>query len=121
MIDRLYRTRENRDFCQEHGITMCRREPGRPARPDRESRRSEAKDETDRIEVERFFSREKRTCGAALLATRLAETTLASLALSVFVANLFGIPVTGFFVLYFLELPEGPGKWHLIEFSDTMG
>ena len=121
MIDRLYRTRENRDFCQEHGITMCRREPGRPARPDRESRRSEAKDETDRIEVERFFSREKRTCGAALLVTRLAEATLASLALSVFVANLFGIPVTGFFVLYFLELPEGPGKWHLIEFSDTMG
>ena len=46
---------------------------------------------------------------------------MASLALSVFVANLFGIPVTGFFVLYFLELPEGPGKWHLIEFSDTMG
>ena len=59
-------------------------------------------------------------CGAALLATRLAETTLASLALSVFVANLFGIPATGFLVLYFLELPEGPGKWHLIEFSDTM-
>ena len=27
----------------------------------------------------------------------------------------------GFFVLYFLEVPEGPGKWPLIEFSDTMG
>ena len=100
---------------------MCGRGPGRPARQDRESRRSEARDETDRIEVERFFSREKRTCGAALLVTRLAETTLARLALSVFVANLFEIPVTGFFVLYFLELPEGSRKWHLIEFSDTMG
>lgn len=117
----IYRTRENRNFCKEHGITMCGRGPGRPARQDRESRRREAMDETDRIEVERFFSREKRTCGAALLVTRLAETTLASLALSVFVANLFGIPVTGLFVLYYLELPEGPGKWHLIEFSDTMG
>lgn len=94
---------------------------GRSARQDRESRRRKPRDETDRIEVERFFSREKRTCGAALLVTRLAETTLASLALSVFVANLFGIPVTGLFVLYYLELPEGPGKWHLIEFSDTMG
>ena len=121
LADRIYRTRENRGFRKEHGITMCGRGPGRPARQDRESRRSEARDEADRIEVERFFSREKRTCGAALLATRLAETTLASLALSVFVANLFGIPATGFFVLYFLELPEGPGKWHLIEFSDTMG
>ena len=121
LADRIYRTRENRGFRKEHGITMCGRGPGLPARQGRESRRSEARDEADRIEVERFFSREKRTCGAALLVTRLAETTLASLALSVFVANLFGIPATGFFVLYFLELPEGPGKWHLIEFSDTMG
>ena len=121
LVDRIYRTRENRGFCKEHGITMCGRGPGRPASQDRESRRREARDETDRIEVERFFSREKRTCGAALLVTRLAETTLASLALSVFVANLFGIPATGFFALYFLELPESPGKWHFIEFSDTMG
>ena len=67
MVDRIYRTRENRGFRKEHGITMCGRGPGRPARQDRESRRSEARDEADRIEVERFFGREKRTCGAALL------------------------------------------------------
>lgn len=121
LVDRIYRTKENRGFCKEQGITMCGRGPGRPPRQDRESRRREARDETDRIEVGRFFSREKRTCGAALLVTRLAETTLASLALSVFVANLFGIPTTGFFALYFLGLPESPGKWHFIEFSDTMG
>ena len=80
LADRIYRTRENRGFRKEHGITMCGRGPGLPARQDRESRRSEARDEADRIEVERFFGREKRTCGAALLATRLAETTLAILA-----------------------------------------
>ena len=74
-----------------------------------------------RLEIKGKLTREKRTCGAALLATRLAETTLASLALSVFVANLFGIPATGFLVLYFLELPGSPGKGYLIEFSDTMG
>ena len=67
LADRIYRTRENRGFRKEHGITMCGRGPGRPARQDRESRRSKARDEADRIEVERFFSREKRTCGAALL------------------------------------------------------
>ena len=43
----------------------------------------------------------------------------AILALSVFVANLFGIPVTGFFVLYFLELPGSPGKGHGSERSRT--
>ena len=43
----------------------------------------------------------------------------AILALSVFVANLFGIPVTGFFVLYFLELPGSPGKGHGSERSMT--
>lgn len=110
MVDRIYRTRENHGFCKEHGITMCGRGPGSPARQDRESRRRKPRDEIDRIEVDQFFSREKRTCGAALLVTMLAETTLASLALSVFVANLFGIPVTGLFVLFYLELPEGPGK-----------
>ena len=89
---------------------MCGRGPGRPARQDRESRRSEARDETDRIEAERFFSREKRTCGAALLVTRLVETTLASLALSVFVANLFGIPVTGFFCALFPGAAGRPRK-----------
>lgn len=117
LVDRIYRTRENRAFCHEHGIAMCGRGPGRPAKDDKAARRLEARDETDRIEVERFFSREKRTCGAALLVTRLAETTLASVALSVFVANLFGIPFTGFFVLYFLDLPEAPRKCHCIEFS----
>ena len=68
LVDRIYRTRENRGLSREHGITMCGR-----------------------------------------------------LGLSVFVANLFGIPATGFFVLYFLELPESPGKWHLNEFFNTMG
>lgn len=32
LVDRIYRTRESRGFCKEHGITMCGRGPGRPAR-----------------------------------------------------------------------------------------
>ena len=100
-------------------IRMSGRGPGRPAKADKAKARQEARDETDRIEVERFFSREKRTCGAGLIVTRLKETTLASIALSVFVANLFGIPAGGFFVLYFLDLPETARKCHLCEFSGT--
>ena len=42
---------------------------------------------------------------------------MASIALSVFVANLFGIPAGGFFVLYFLDLPGSARKCHLCVFS----
>ena len=121
LVDKIYRTRENRRFCREHGIRMSGRGPGRPARADAETRRQEARDETDRIEVERFFSREKRTCGAALVVTRLKETTLASIALSIFVANLFGIPAGDFFVFYFLDLPGTARKCHFCEFSGAAG
>ena len=82
-----------------------------------ERQKADNANETDRIEVERFLSREKRTCGAALIVTKLEQTSLTSIALSVFVANLFGIPATGFFVLYFLDLPESAEKWHFMEFS----
>ena len=54
------------------------------------NKRPGRKDDTDRIEVERFFSRDKRCFGAALILTKLPETTLGSIALSVLVANLFG-------------------------------
>jgi len=117
LVDQIYRTKANRDFCKEHGIAMAGRGPGRPSKSDREGWKADNANETDRIEVERFFSREKRTCGAALIVTKLEQTSLASIALSVFVANLFGIPATGFFALYFLDLPESTEKWHFMEFS----
>ena len=119
LVDQIYRTRENRAFCKEHGISMSGRGPGRPPKDDVQNRRTEARDEKDRIEVERFFSRDKRTCGAALIVTRLEQTSLASIALSVFVANLFGIPACGFFVLYFLDTQDAPWKWHFLEFSEA--
>lgn len=119
LVDQIYRTRENRAFCGEHGISMSGRGPGRPPKDEGQRRRAEARDEKDRIEVERFFSREKRTCGAALIATKLEQTSLASIALSVFVANLFGIPASGFFVLYFLDTQDAPWKWHFLEFLES--
>lgn len=46
-------------------------------------------DNTDRIEVERAFSLNKRCYGMGLITTKLEETQLTSIALSVFVSNLF--------------------------------
>ena len=63
---------------------------GRPS--GKASTKEEYQDNTDRIEVERFFSLDKRCSGAGLVMTRLSDTTLSSIALSVFVTNLFAIP-----------------------------
>ena len=120
LVDKIYRTRENREFCKVNGIQMSGRAPGRPAKDDVEERKAEHKNDVDRNEIERFFSREKRTCGAALITTKLSETTLGSIALSVLVANLFGIPIGIFFVVYFSDGTESSQKYHFCRFSDTI-
>lgn len=55
----------------------------------------------DIIEVERFFSLDKHCYGAGLIMTKLPETTLSSIAMSVLVGNLFRIPTgVSFFALF---------------------
>jgi hypothetical protein len=90
VVDQIYRTRKNRDYCKEHGIRMSGPKLGRPS--GKASTKEEYQDNTDRIEVERFFSLDKHCSGAGLIMTRLSDTTLSSIALSVFVTNLFAIP-----------------------------
>ena len=46
-------------------------------------KKQEYQDNTDRIEVERFFSRNKRCYGLGCIVTKLEETQLASIALSI--------------------------------------
>ena len=55
------------------------------------TRKQEYQDNTDRIEVERVFSLSKRCYGMGLIVTKLEETQLTTIALSVFVTNLFKI------------------------------
>ena len=68
----------------------------------------------DRIEVERAFSLSKRCYGMGLIRTKLYDTTLTSIALSVFVTNLFKIQSRILFTfLWLLELfiiPENGAK-----------
>ena len=54
-------------------------------------KKAEYQDNVDRIEVEREFSREKRCYGLGRIDEKTMETQLSSIALSVFVANLFKI------------------------------
>lgn len=73
---------------------------GRPPKENQKTPREEYQDNVDRIEVERFFSLDKRCYGAGLIMTKLPETTLPSIAMSVLVGNLFRIPTGSFFALF---------------------
>ena len=64
---------------------------GRPSANAKVDKKQEYQDNTDRIEVERTFSVSKRCYGMDCITTKLKETQLTSIALSVFVTNLFKI------------------------------
>ena len=120
LVDKVYRTKENREYCERCGVKMSGRKPGRPPADEKERRkaeRAERKDDVDRIEVERFFSRDKRCFGAGLVMTKLSKTTLGSIALSVLVANLFDASLS-FFAFYFAEAADGVPAVHLMEVLD---
>ena len=91
LVDQIYRTRENRKFCKSKGIRMSGPKLGRPGKEKqtRMEKKQEYQDNTDRIEVEREFSIEKHNYGLGLIVTKLEETQLTSIALSVLTANLF--------------------------------
>ena len=91
LADRIYRTRENRRYCRERGIRLSGPKLGRPGKTAKEDKKQEYQDNTDRIEVERSFSLGKHCYGMGLIVTKLEETQLTSVALSVFVMNLFKI------------------------------
>ena len=92
LADQIYRTRENRKYCKEHGIRLSGPKLGRPSVTLTQTDKKQAyQDNTDRIEIERTFSLSKRCYGMDLIVTKLKETQLTSIALSVFVTNLFKI------------------------------
>ena len=92
------------NFCKEKGIRLSGPKLGRPNPvTNKTDKKLEYQDNIDRIEVEREFSTEKRCYGLGRIVTRLKETQLTSIALSVFVANLFKIQrriLFDFFYLY---------------------
>ncbi len=91
LADQIYRTRDNRNYCKKHGIRLSGSKLGRPSANAKVNKQQEYQDNTDRIEVERTFSLSKRCYGMGCITTKLKETQLTSIALSVFVTNLFKI------------------------------
>jgi len=106
LADQIYRTRDNRKYCKTHGIRLSGPKLGRPGETAKEDKKVEYQDNTDRIEVERAFSLSKRCYGLGLIRTKLEETTLTSIALSVFVTNLFKIQKRILFALFYFFASE---------------
>lgn len=120
LVDQIYRNSENRRYCKEHGIEMTGPRLGRPPKDKGKTAKAakkEYQDNTDRIEVERFFSRDKHSFGAGLIMTKLDNTTLVSIALSILAANIFETDTGNFFVLYLRDVPDLYGSQYFIEFE----
>ena len=102
---------------------MSGRKSGRPpvdAKQRRKIEKTARQNDKDRIEVERFFSVDKRCCGAGLIMTKLSNTTLTSIALSVLVSNLFGVQLPPLFLVFFMASPDGATTYHLLEIEDDI-
>ena len=119
LADQIYGPRDNRNFCKDHNITMSGSKLGRPTK-DKKNTREEYQDDTDRIEAERFFGIEKRCNGAGLIMTKLEETTLSSIVMSVLVTNLFAVDLTGIFLLYFSDNISSEKTEHYIIIDDVV-
>lgn len=90
--DHIYRTHENRRYCKKHAIRLSGLRLGRPATiVFQANMKQEYQDNADRIEVERAFGLSKRCYGMGFIMTKLEEKQLTSIALSVFMTNLFKI------------------------------
>ena len=120
LADQIYRTRNNRKFCDERGIRMSGPKLGRPGKNKTKTSKIERQDNIDRIEVERFFSTGKRCNGMGLIVTRLSVTTLSSIALSVLVTNLFEHNLSSIFWLFFCDNGFDDYKSHFVIFDDIV-
>lgn len=93
LVDQLYRTKANIAFCTQNGIRISGPKLGRPPKDkkikDKEAKIA-AKDNVDRIQIERFFSTAKRRNGLGLITKKREDTSLSTIAMSIFVTNIFG-------------------------------
>ena len=93
--DKIYRTRENLQYCQENGIRLSGPKLGRPFKDTdknrerrREQKRIEREDQRTRIAVEWKFGEAKRRYTLDRIGTKLKETSETSIMMVFVVMNL---------------------------------
>jgi intein/homing endonuclease len=89
--DKIFRTRENLEFCARNHIRLSGPKLGRPYKDDekrREQRRVEREDEATRVAIEGKFGEGKRTYGLDRVAMKLKETSETAIYMAFLVMNL---------------------------------
>ena len=102
LADKIYRNRENLNYCKEHGTRLSGPALGRPKQGETSVKAQDYRDECERVEVERRFSLAKRKCGMGLVTAKLRETAAHVIAMSVLVLNLRKIQCTLFRLFTYL-------------------
>ncbi len=88
-VDKIYRTRENRNWCKERGIRISGPKLGRPPKNVSEEEKKQARlDESFRNAIEGKFGQAKRRFSLNLVMTKLPETSETSIAITFLVVNL---------------------------------
>lgn len=91
LADRIYRNRENLDFCKEHGIRLSGPKLGRPVADavlKKAEKKIERQDARERNAVEGKFGEGKRKYGLSRVYARLKETAECVIAMQFLVMNL---------------------------------
>lgn len=93
--DKIYRTRENRQYCKANGIRLSGRPLGRPKKPTTENaeelkreKKQMAQDEIDRIAIEGKFGQGKRRFSLDRIMAKLAGTSETVIRVAFLVMNL---------------------------------
>ena len=91
LADTIYRTRENRKYCQTHGIRLSGPKLGRPAKDaqiNADQKRIEYQDASERNAIEGKFGEGKRRYGLGRISACLQKTSETVIALNFLVMNL---------------------------------
>ena len=104
LADTIYRNRDNRAFCKEHGIRLSGPKLGRPRKDETEDEKSQAyKDSCERNMVEGRNGIGKRRYGLDLIMAYLAETGKTEAAFIILAMNLAHL-LRLFFALFWRQL-----------------
>ena len=116
LADKIYRNRENLNYCKAHGIRLSGPALGRPKKDETRDKAQDYRDECERVEVERRFSLAKRKCGMGLVTAKLRETAAHVIAMSVLVLNLRKIQCAILQLLASLRAILSPKqKWAIVQ------
>jgi hypothetical protein len=90
LADKIYRNRENLNYCKERGIRFSGPKLGRPSKEQRDAddRKQEKQDAAQRNAIEGKFGEGKRKLGLGRISTRNAHTSLTVIAIQFLVMNL---------------------------------